>query len=39
MVFEEEESGAGQVSPEASPLEVVCEAQEGHHESRADVEG
>ena len=39
VIFEYEKSGEGQVAPEASPLEVVCEAQEGHHEGGAGVEG
>ena len=32
VVFEDEEGSEGEVSPEAAPLEVVCQAQEGHHE-------
>ena len=39
VVFEYEESGEGQIAPEAAPLEVVCEAQESQHEGRAGVEG
>ena len=39
MIFEDEEGGEGEVSPEAAPLEVVCQAQEGHHEGGAGVEG
>ena len=39
MIFEQEEAGEGQVPPEAAPLEVICEAQERHHEGGAGVEG
>ena len=32
VIFEDEQGGEGEVAPEAAPLEVVCQAQEGHHE-------
>lgn len=31
VIFKQKETGEGQVSPEASPLEIVCEAQESQH--------
>ena len=37
VVFEEEEGGQGEVSPESTPLEIAREAEDSEEENSAEV--